>query len=295
MTAILSNKRRKLVITPDYSKFVASGKLKGAFQKSSRGRAMKPKFVFALMFLLAYGAGAQNNTDWVKTSTPKVLSISIEKIRVGQEAAHEKIESGWRRAFNKANYPSYFLGLSSLTGSSTMLFLTGFDSLQAWQKEDEDQSANAWLWTEQDKLHIEDSAFVSTSAHEFGELLPESSVSAKFPLGAARCFSVTWIEVDPSRQREFREWLRGQVDMKSSTIPHLATYRIIAGGSISTFVLFEARLSKSAFDKDRLDFENVVAGVRSVSRDFFEPNPRNSRVTAEFAKGNEEFWLTPER
>ena len=255
------------------------------------------KFCTALAVLCCFATAAayQNNTDWVKSSTPKVLSISTEIIKVGQEDAHQKTESGWRRAFNRANYPSYFLGLSSLSGPSMMLFLTGFDSLEAWQKEDDDQSANEWLSTEQDKLRIEDSAYLTASIHEFGELVPELSVPSKFPLGAARCFSVTRIEVEPTRQREFRDWLRAQVSAKTDVLPHLATYRLIAGGSLSTFVLIEARTSRAAFDMNRLNWDPVVSGVQSVTRNLFGPDPNTSRVTAEFAKGNEKFWFAPDR
>ena len=277
-----------------YDHALASGC--GSLGKNAKGGSMrKAQFLLVVMLLLASGAVSQNNTDWVKTTTPKLLSISVEQIKNGQESAHAKIETGWRRAFEKANYPSYFLGLSSLTGPPVMLFLTGFDSLQSWQKEDEDQSANAWLWAEQDKLHMEDSNFVQASSHEFGELVPESSVPAKFPLGAARCFSVTRLDVEPSRQREFRDWLRRQIGANTSALPHIAAYRLMAGGSLSSFVLIEARTSRADFDSNRIDFETLIPGVLSVTRNFFEPNPNTSRVTAEFAKGNEKFWFPSER
>lgn len=88
---------------------------------------------FVLLCSLASVAVCQNG-DWVQSTTPKVLSIDTETSKPGQASAHEKIESGWRRAFNKANYPSYFLGLSSITGSSTMVFLTAYDSFEAGRR-----------------------------------------------------------------------------------------------------------------------------------------------------------------
>ena len=175
-----------------------------------------------------------------------------------------------------------------------MLFLTAYDSLAAWQKDDEEQSSNQWLATEQDKLRIDDSAYLSGGSHEFAELVPELSVPGKFPLGAGRCFSVTRIEVDPSQQREFRDWLHSQVKAKAAVLPHLGTYRVIAGGSVSTLILIEARVSRAEFDSNRLDWGTVAPGVKSISRDLFQPEPTMSRVNTEFAKGNEKFWFPPE-
>jgi hypothetical protein len=216
-----------------------------------------------------------------------MLSISTEVIRPGQEDAHQKTESGWRRAFNKANFPSYFIGLSSLTGPSTMLFLTGYDSLTGMQKEDEAQSSNAWLWAEQDKLSIEDSAFVSSKNHEYAELQPDLSVPPRFRLGAARTFAVSRIEVDPIHQSEFRAWLKSQLGLG---LQHLATYQITAGGLMNSFVLIEARTSLGEFDKNGLNLSIGTPGARSIVRNYFTPDPTMSRVTPEFAKGNEKFW-----
>jgi hypothetical protein len=247
---------------------------------------MKMSLVLVVV-MVGLGCCFAQNTDWAKSPNPRMLSISTEVIKLGQEDAHQKTESGWRRAFNKANFPSYFIGLTSLTGPSTMIFLTGYDSLAGMQKEDEAQSANAWLWAEQDKLSIEDSTFVAVKNHEYAELQPDLSVLPKFPMGAARSFSISRIEVEPSHQAEFKTWLRSQVGLG---LQHLATYQIIAGGLTNTYVLIEARTSLAEFDKNALNFSISAPGARSVNRNYFTPDPSTSRVTPEFAKGNEKFW-----
>jgi hypothetical protein len=254
---------------------------------------MRLSSLFALLCSIASSAFCQTE-DWAKTPTPAVLSITTEVIKEGQEDAHVKIESGWRRAFTKVNYPSYFLGISSLTGPSAMLFLTGYDSLEAWQKDDEDQGANQWLWTEQDKLHIEDSVYVSARNHEYAELVPELTVPTKFPLGAARCFSVTRIDVEPSQSQDVRNWLRRQIAAKAAVLTYLATYRLFAGGSPTTYIVIEARTSRGAYDSNRLDLDFPPTGVKGITRNLFEPDPNTSHVTREFAKGNERFWFAPE-
>ena len=247
---------------------------------------MKLSLVLAVV-VVGLGCCFAQNTDWAKSPNPRMLSISTEVIKLGQDDAHQKTESGWRRAFNKANFPSYFLGLSSLTGPSTMLFLTGYDSLAGMQKEDEAQSANAWLWAEQDKLSLEDATFVTSKNHEYAQLQSDLSVLPRFPMGAARSFSISRIEIEPSHQAEFRTWLKAQV---AQGLQHLATYQVIAGGSMNSYLLIEARTSLGEFDKNELNLSANTPGARSVTRNFFTPDPSMSRVTPEFAKGNEKFW-----
>jgi hypothetical protein len=254
--------------------------------RPGKGLTMKLSLVLVIV-MISFDCCFAQNTDWAKSPNPRILSISTEVIRLGQEDAHQKTESGWRRAFNKANFPSYFVGLASLTGPSTMVFLTGYDSLAGMQKEDEAQSANAWLWAEQDKLSIEDSAFLTSKNHEYAELQLDLSVLPKFSLGAARSFSISRIEVDPSHQAEFKAWLKSQVGLG---LQHLATYEIIAGGLTNTYVLIEARTSLAEFDKNAVNLSTSAPGARSIIRNYFTPDPSTSRVTPEFAKGNEKFW-----
>lgn len=243
------------------------------------------KSLAALLLLFPTAALAQT-ADWAKTSTPKILSISNESLRSGYEDAHRKVESGWREAFIKARYPSWFLGLSSLTGPSHMLFLTGFESYAAWQKDDDDQGANAALWTEQDKLSLEDATYVTARSHELLELMRDASVEAKYPFATTRFLAVTRAEVEPAQLGAFREWLSKRV----TALPHVAAYRTVAGGSLSSFVVIEARPSRAAFAAARLDWD-APPGVKSMTRDLYNLDPMTSHVSAEMGKGQEKFWF----
>ena len=51
---------------------------------------------------------------------PNILRIFREDIKSGKNAAHEKVESAYARAFAKNGYPSY-IGLVNLTGTSQAL------------------------------------------------------------------------------------------------------------------------------------------------------------------------------
>ena len=63
---------------------------------------------------------------------PKVLLIMREYLKPGKSgAAHEKTESLFVQAFEKAKWPTHYIGAEALTGKSRALFFTGYDSFDA--------------------------------------------------------------------------------------------------------------------------------------------------------------------
>ena len=64
---------------------------------------------------------------------PKVIQIIREEVKPGKGAAHEKVEVGWPRAFANAKSPTHYLAMTSVTGPSEAWFVTGFNSLAAWE------------------------------------------------------------------------------------------------------------------------------------------------------------------
>src|ERR1700730_5239292 len=70
------------------------------------------------------------------TPPPKVLSIQREFIKPGKAGAvHEKSESAFVQAMTRAKWPTHYLALNALSGKSRALFLTGYDSFEAWEKD----------------------------------------------------------------------------------------------------------------------------------------------------------------
>jgi hypothetical protein len=70
------------------------------------------------------------------TPPPKVLSIQREFIKPGKAGAlHEKFESAFVQAMTRAKWPTHYLAVNALSGKPRALFLTGYDSFEAWEKD----------------------------------------------------------------------------------------------------------------------------------------------------------------
>src|ERR1700761_6323597 len=74
---------------------------------------------------------------------PKVLVIDREYLKPGKAGAmHDRTESAIVKAFTDAKAPYYYFALDSLSGPSRSLFLFGYESFAAWQKEGEEIRGN---------------------------------------------------------------------------------------------------------------------------------------------------------
>ena len=94
--------------------------------------------MLALFALLAVGrsgmAAAQDKP--AAMMPPKVLTISREYTKPGKSGTpHEKTESAFVQAMARAKWPTHYLAVESLSGKSRALFLTGYDSFDAWEKD----------------------------------------------------------------------------------------------------------------------------------------------------------------
>ncbi len=87
-------------------------------------------------FLSALAIGAETQT--AAMGPPKVLQIAREQVKPGKNALHEKLEAGWPRLYANAQWPTHWLGVTSLTGPNEAWFLIGFDSFAAWEKDNGD-------------------------------------------------------------------------------------------------------------------------------------------------------------
>lgn len=247
---------------------------------------------FFILALIATPAFAQ---DWAPSGPPKVLSITTETLKPGQAATHEKIESGWPRAFRKANWPYHWLTVSSVSGTDRLLFLTGYQSFAEAQADSTGQDALDWLRIEQEKLSIEDSVFVASKTHQLAVLEPDFSLRSNGPLGGARYLLVTSFEVEPAQEPEFRKQLWGYMldRQRGAYTERFAVYRGLLGAAEAGFVMLQPLESMQALDEGAaLSVNNLPnVGVRSIRRDLMAFSPSMSYVSKEFAAGNTAFWF----
>ena len=88
---------------------------------------------------------------------PKVLQITREFIKPGKTGAiHDNSESNFVPAMAKAKWPTHYFALNSLSGKSRALYLTGYPSFDAWEKDNATIDKNKPLSADLDKASVAD-------------------------------------------------------------------------------------------------------------------------------------------
>ena len=125
----------------------------------------------------------------------KVLQVTREYTKPYKNGmAHDKTESAFVQAMNKAKFPAHYIGLTSMSGKSRSLYLTIYDSFAEWEKDNKLVDKNAALGAELERASVAD-----------GELL-ESVDSLVY----------TW-DQDLSYKSRPDLWLRATWRFRSST------------------------------------------------------------------------------
>jgi hypothetical protein len=103
--------------------------------------------VVALSLAATYACvTAAQETPSGSSSIPKVLQITREFVKPGKAGmVHDKAESAFVDAMARAKWPTHYIGMTSLSGKSRALYLTSYESFDAWQKDTEAVTKNATL------------------------------------------------------------------------------------------------------------------------------------------------------
>jgi hypothetical protein len=251
---------------------------------------------------------AQEKSDGT-TPPPKVLSIFREFLKPGKAGSpHEKAESQFVQAFARAKWTTHYLTLASVTGKPRALFLTGYDSFEAWEKDLKAVEKNSTLASSLDRSAIADGDLLSDTDASALVYSEEYSFHAPVDIPHMRYFEISVFQVRPGHRKEWDEAVK-LVMQAYEKIPdtHWATYEVMYGQlPRPTYVIFTPL--KSAADIDRafgqskqfmaaLGEEGMkklseleIAAVDSSQTNLFAFSPKMSYVPDEWVKADPEFW-----
>jgi hypothetical protein len=268
--------------------------------------------VLALVVLLTAGISgiALGQDKPAANMPPKVLTIFREYTKPGKSGmAHEKTESMFVQAMKQAKWPTHYLAVESLSGQSRALFLTGYDSFAAWEKDT--------LATQKDKALA---AALDRAAAADGELLSETDTAAlafredyslrpEVDIAHMRYFEISRFQVKQGHDKDWDEIVK-LVTAAYKKIPdaHWATYSAVYGFPDTTYIIFNPMKSAEEIDKNFAagkDFEAVMgeegmkklaalsaAAIESSQTNLFAFNPRMSYPADEWVKADPEFWTS---
>jgi hypothetical protein len=263
--------------------------------------------LFALGVCLA-GAGVAQAQETMM-GPPKVLNTIREVEKPGKSAAHADWEAGYPRAMAKANWPTNYVALRALTGAPRVLFLTGFDSLAAWEKDGAAEDKNTALSLDMDRLDAKDGEFLAESTRGTLLYMPELSYHPEISVKGTRYFMVVAIHVKPGHHDHFVE-IRKLVKTaheKANLSDHYAVYRFFFGAPGGSYAIFVPMKSATELDqwadlhgqtyKDALGEEGRKKldefdreGLESSESQLFMLSPKMSYAPKEWVEADPEFW-----
>ncbi|GAC1659591.1 MAG: hypothetical protein NVS9B15_22440 [Acidobacteriaceae bacterium] len=136
---------------------------------------------------------------------PKVLVIQREFVKPGKAALHTKSESAFAHAMAGAKWPTHYIALDSMSGQSRTLFLLGFPSFEAWEKDN--QAFERAMAPSMEHMFVTDGDLLSSSSQGVFVFDPEYSLAGA-EVAHAHYFEFTQFHVKPGHRHEFLEFAK---------------------------------------------------------------------------------------
>jgi len=261
----------------------------------------------ALAVTCVYVSAAQEQAG--SASVPKVLQITREYVKPGKAGmAHEKAESVFVDAMRRAKWPTYYIGMTSLSGKARALFLTSYDSFDAWQKDTDAVEKNATLSMSLDRAYMADGELLDSVDQGVFYFHEEMSLRPRPDLSQMRYLDVTTFHVRPGKDKEWTEVVKMAKAGYERGVPdaHWGMFEQVYGGDGGTYLLLSSHKSLAEIDKGfaegkqfeatmgeegmkKLD-ELFASCVESTQQQLFAFNPHMSYVKDEWIKADPEFW-----
>lgn len=264
------------------------------------------------MSLLCAGintVAAQEKSDGVMPP-PKVLQVIREVLKPGKGGSpHVATESGFVKAFQAANWPTHYLAVDSMSGPTRSLFLIGYDSFDAWEKDAKATEQNATLSSALDRAGIADGDLLTSS--ESSALVYREDYSLRAPVAIAqmRYFEIEVFKVKPGHEAEWDALVKMYVSGYEKTMPdaHWATYQSIYGADNGgMYVVFTPMKSLAEVDQNIMGSKKFMTAMgdewmkkasalaesclQLSQNNLFVFNPKMSYVSDQWIKADPSFW-----
>jgi hypothetical protein len=239
---------------------------------------------------------------------PKVLTIIREFVKPGKAGmVHEKAESAFVQAFARAKWPTHYLAVTSLSGKPRALFLVGYDSFAAWEKDNQATEKNTALSQALDRAGVADGELLSGVDGGTFVYRPDYSLRAGVGIPHMRYFEISVFHVKPGHDKDWDEGMK-LVMAAYEKIPdtHWACFQAVYGAPEGTFLFFTP--IKSLTETDRMLAQNKqfeaamgeegmkklrelsAATIESSETNLFQFAPKMSYVSDEWIKADPDFW-----
>ena len=267
-------------------------------------------FVIPCLLLCGRAMVAQNNADMAGAvmPAPKVLVVQREWVKPGRSGSmHEKSEAAFVNAMKAAKWPTHYLAAEAMSGKPRVLFMIGYPSFDAWEKDNEAMEKNPVLTTAFEKASYSDSDLLSEYSSSVFVLDAENSLRSGDGVHA-RYFEITHFRVKPGHRREWMEAVKLYKDAYDKAVPnaHWALYSSAYGENNGGDYLVISTV-KSLGEDDTGDADNkklletlgpegmkraeelTAACLESSESNLYHINPKMSYADETWMKADD-FW-----
>lgn len=269
---------------------------------------MKRSFCYATWVGVLLAAVAQAQAP---APPPKVIRIFEENVKVGKDAAHQKVESNWTKAFANAKWPGQTLAMKTIAGPPQAWFVEPHESMASIDKLEHDTEKMTALTAQTDLLAAQDGELLTgvrrmiATYREDLSYLPANGL----PVPKLRYFDVEIFTVRPGHNAEFVEsrQLTKAAHEKAKMPDPMVYYAVAAGAPNGTFIRF--RGLQSLADEDRYESahsaknyqdavsastkridELISSSVVNIQHLIYQFDPKMSYMPKEFTSVDPDFW-----
>ena len=243
------------------------------------------------------------------TSSYKVLQIIREDTKPGKGGpAHDKTESAFVQAMEKAKFPAHYLAMSSMSGKARTLYLSLYDSFADWQKNDQIVDKDPVLSAELARASAADGELLDQIESAIFTTVPEMSYKERADLTHARYVEMSVFHLRGGHRGDFSKLVKLVKDAheKAGTSAHWTMYEVAFGSNDGTYMALTADDSMADIDSgfaenkkfmDALGADGVkemrelsASAVETSYAQLFAINPKQSYPQDAWVKGDPDFW-----
>ncbi len=242
------------------------------------------------------------------TPPPKVLTVYREFVKPGKGGAlHEKAESAFVQAMTRAKWPTHYFAASSITGKPRVLFFTGYDSFEAWEKDVQATQKNATLSAALDRAGVTDGELLSDSDSAALVYSEEYSLRSAVDIAHMRYFDISLFRVRPGHDADWNAIVK-MVKAAYEKIPdvHWAAYQAMYGQEGNTYLIITPMKSAAEIDQGFTQDKQFMANmgedgmkkfsellaetIETSQHNLFAFAPSMSYPRDEWIKADPDFW-----
>lgn len=269
---------------------------------------MKKGCGYLVGICLAFASIATAQDKSSTMTPPKVLTLTREFVKPGKTGStHDKAESAFVKAMTTAKSKAYYIGLDSVSGKLRSIFLTGYDSFDAWEKDQRSVQKDPTLGPAIERALAADGTLLDAVDQSVWVYREDQSRNQSGAIGDARYMEFEVFRVKPGHEGDWAAAVKLVQDAYAKAVPegHWAMYQLVFGGSPS-YVVITPLKSAAEIDQNFMADKKFVeamgtdgmkklselsaAAIESLEVNLFTMNPHMSYVSDEMAAQAPDFW-----